>query len=170
MRTTLLFCTLIILLFCVGCGGAPVPDELKNLCPVTITVTDGNQAMEGVTVLLSAKTSGGAWASRGVTNAQGVAVIQTSRASYTGKGALAGDYKVALIKTIELPPELEPQEEDQNLSPQVVAAKEKKRNDFLEKNQIIPKILADSNTSPIELTVTEKNNTTLTIDIAQYKK
>jgi hypothetical protein len=170
MRTILLFCTLIILLFGIGCNNVPVPDELKNLYPVTITVTDGNQTIEGVVVSLSAKTSGGAWANRGVTNAQGVAVIQTSRASYTGKGAPAGDYKVTLIKTVNLPPELEPQEEDQRLSPQAVAAKQAKQEEFYEKNRVIPKILGDSNTSPIELNVTEKNNTVLTIDVAQYKK
>ncbi|MDR0608794.1 MAG: hypothetical protein LBG58_01665 [Planctomycetaceae bacterium] len=172
MRTYLLLsilCTITIL-FSAGCGGVPVPNELKNLYPVTITVTNGDQAMEEVAVSLSAKTSGGAWASRGVTNAQGVAVIQTSRASYTGKGVPAGEYKVALIKTVALPPELEPQETDQNLPPQAVAAKQAKQEAFYEKNRVIPKILGDSNTSPIELTVAEKNTTTLTIDIAQYKK
>ncbi|MDR0338356.1 MAG: Ig-like domain-containing protein [Planctomycetaceae bacterium] len=170
MRITLLFCTLTILLFCVGCNDVPVPDELKNLCPVTITVTDGDQAMEGVSVSLSAKTSGGAWASRGVTDAKGVAVIQTTRASYSGKGTPIGDYKVTLIKTVELPPELEPKEEDQNLTPQDAIAKQAKQEAFYEKNRIIPKILADSKTSPIELTVAGKNATILTIDIAQYKK
>jgi hypothetical protein len=158
------------MLFCLSCNHVPVPDELKNLYPVTITVTDNNQPIEGVAVFLSAKTSGGAWASRGITNAQGVAVIQTSRASYTGKGVPAGDYKVTLIKTVVLPPELEPQEEDQNLSPQAATAKQAKQEVFYEKNRIIPKILEDSNTSPIELTVTEKDATILTIDIAQYKK
>jgi hypothetical protein len=170
MRTFLLFYTLTMLLFFAGCGGVPVPDELKNLCPVTITVTDGDQAMEGVAVALFAKTSGGAWASRGVTNTKGVAVIQTSRASYTGKGAPAGDYKITLIKTVDLPPDLEPTEEDQNLSPQAVAAKQAKQEAFYEKNRVIPKILEDSNTSPIELTVAEKDATILTINIAQYKK
>ncbi|MDR2346831.1 MAG: Ig-like domain-containing protein [Planctomycetaceae bacterium] len=169
MRLFLFLC-LSTVLFCFGCNRVPVPDELKNLYPVTITVTDGNQAIEGVAVSLSAKTSGGAWASRGVTNTQGVAVIQTSRASYTGKGAPAGDYKVILIKTVKLPPELEPQEEDQNLSPRATVEKQAKQEAFYAKNRVIPKILGDSNTSPIELTVTEKDTTILTIDIAQYKK
>ncbi|MDR1269126.1 MAG: Ig-like domain-containing protein [Planctomycetaceae bacterium] len=170
MRTFLLFYTLTMLLFFVGCGGVPVPDELKNLCPVTITVTDGDQAIEGIAVSLSAETSGGAWASRGVTNEKGVAVIQTLRASYTGKGAPAGDYKVTLIKTANFPPELEPQETDQNLPPQAVVAKEKKRNDFLEKNRIIPKSLELSDTSPVKLTVTSQTGATLIIDLSQYKK
>ncbi|MDR1270771.1 MAG: Ig-like domain-containing protein [Planctomycetaceae bacterium] len=170
MRTTLLFCTLAILLFCTDCSNVPVPDELKTLYPVTIIVTDGNQAIEGVAVSLSAKTSGGAWASCGVTNVKGVAVIQTSRASYTGKGAPAGDYKVILIKTVKLPPELEPQEEDQRLAPQAATAKQAKLEAFYEKNRVIPKILENSNTSPIELMVAEKDAAILTIDIAQYKK
>jgi hypothetical protein len=170
MRTFLLFYTLTMPLFWVGCGGVPVPDELKNLCPVTITVIDSDQAMEGVSVALFAKTSGGAWASRGVTNEKGVAVIQTSRSSYTGKGVPAGDYKVTLIKTVNFPPELEPQETDQNLPPQAVAAKEKKRNDFLEKNRIIPKLLELSDTSPVELTVASQTGATLIIDLSKYKK
>jgi hypothetical protein len=83
---------------CAGTG-----HELKDLCLVTMTVTDGQQAIEGVVVSLSAKTSRGAWASRGITNAKGIAVIQTSRASYTGKGASAGDYKVTFVKMVIFP-------------------------------------------------------------------
>jgi hypothetical protein len=170
MKVNLLFCTITILLFCVSCSGVKVPDELRNLCPVTITVTDGNQALSGAMVSLSAKTTAGAWASRGITDANGVAVIQTTRASYTGKGVPIGEYKVFLIETVKLPPELEPKDEDQDLPPQEAADKQAKQEEFYEKNSIIPKILTDSNTSPIELKVVEKNTAILTINIAEYKK
>jgi hypothetical protein len=169
MRLFLLLCSLTTL-FCLGCNRVPVPDELKDLCPVTITVTDNNLPMEDVLVSLSAKTSGGAWASRGVTDAKGFAVIQTSRASYSGTGVPAGDYKVTLAKTVNLPPDLVPEEKDQNLLPKEAAIKETKREDFLEKNRIIPKVLELSNTTPVELTVTPKTGATLTIDLSQYKK
>jgi hypothetical protein len=164
----LLFC--LILLVLNGCSGTEIPTELKGLCSVTITVIDGDQPIEGVHVSLANKGSHGAWGCAATTDSKGVAVIQTTRSSHSGKGAPPGTYTVALSKMITLPPDLESTEEDQNLSPQAATAKQAKQEAFYEKNRVIPKILEDSNTSPIELTVAEKDATILTIDIAQYKK
>ncbi|GHT36230.1 hypothetical protein FACS189427_07450 [Planctomycetales bacterium] len=162
---------LVVSITCIcGCGGVPAPDELKNLVPVSVTVTDGGTPLDDVAVTLSPKTGGGAWASCGITDAKGVAVIQTTRASYTGKGAPAGDYKIMLIKGIKFPADLQPQETDQDLAPQAAAAKEAKRNDFLKKNRIIPEAFENAAKSPVDLTAAPKTGATLTVDISQYKK
>jgi hypothetical protein len=162
---------LVVSITCIcGCGGVPAPDELKDLVPVSVTVTDGGTALDNVAVSLSPKSGGGAWASRGTTDAKGVAVIQTTRSSYTGKGAPTGDYKVVLVKSVELPADLQPQESDQDLPPQTAAAKAAKRNDFLKKNSIIPEVLENADTSPLELTVAAKTGAVLAVDISQYKK
>jgi hypothetical protein len=162
---------LVVSITCIcGCGGVPAPDELKDLVPVSVTVTDGGTPLDNVAVTLSPKTGGGAWASCGITDAKGIAVIQTTRASYTGKGAPSGDYKVVLIKSVEFPADLQPQEIDQDLPPQAAAAKEAKRNDFLKKNRIIPEVLETAAKSPVELTAAPKTGAVLTVDISQYKK
>ncbi|MDR1963296.1 MAG: Ig-like domain-containing protein [Planctomycetaceae bacterium] len=159
------------LLICTGCSNVKVPDYLKNLCPVTITVTDGGLPMDGVAVILSSKGSQGAFACTGVTDAKGIAQIYSSCNSYTGKGTPAGTYSVVLIKTVDLPVDLVTVEEiDMKLSASEQTAKHAKQEAFLEKNRLIPKILESSETSPVDLTVTGKTGIILTVDIAQYKK
>jgi len=169
MRTLLTTFLFVFTLFiCIGCNQTKVPEELKNLVPVTITVTDGSQPVENVAVRLSAKGSQGAFACVGTTDAKGVAVIQSTRSSYTGKGAPAGTYFVVLVKTVEIPEDLQPQEEDQD-NPVAAAAKQAKLTAFLKENRAIPLVLTQSTSSPVELTVAEKTGATAEIDIAKYR-
>ena len=46
--------------------------------------------------------------------------------------------------------------------------KQKKREDFVEKNRVIPKVLESYRTSPIELSVDEKTGAQLTVDLKKY--
>ena len=164
--TTFLFVS--ALWFCVGCNQAKAPDALKNLVPVTITVTDGSKPVEKVSIRLSGKGSQGAFACVGVTDAKGVATIQSTSGSYTGKGVPSGTYSVVLIESVEIPEDLQPQEEDQN-NPAVAAAKQAKRDEFLAKNQLIPKSLTTAAETTIELTVAEGKGESLAIDLSQYR-
>lgn len=157
------------LVFAAGCSREGKPEVLKDLNPVTVTVVDGGAPVEGVRVLLSSKGPRGAWGCSATTNAQGEAKIQTSISSKSGPGAPAGDYIIVLSKNVPLPPELEPQEEDQNLSASAAAAKEAKKKEFYDKNRIIPQKLEQSDTSPLELTVAEKTGGTLKVDLAEHK-
>ena len=169
MRTLLTTFLFVFALFiCVGCNQTKVPDELKNLTPVTVTVTDGSQPVENVAVRLSVKGTQGAFACVGATDAKGVAVIQSTSGSYTGKGAPAGTYSIVLVKPVDIPEDLQPQEEDQD-NPAVAAAKQTKRDAFLKQNNVIPDKLTQSASSPIELTVVEKSGATTEIDIAKYR-
>jgi hypothetical protein len=165
-----MFVSLLSLPIYIGCNTVTVPDELKNLCPVTITVIDGNQPVEGVTVRLSSKEPRGVFVCNGITNVKGIATLQSTRGSYTGSGVPVGTYAVVLLKRADYPEDLMPIETDQNLSPSVLAEKQAKQEEFLEKNRIIPKILENNNSSPIDIIVTENTGVTMEIDLSRYKK
>ena len=91
--------------FVVGCGGANVPKDFPKTMPYTITVVDGGKPIEGVIVRLSTTTSPN-WTASGVTNASGVAELQTISGSYSRKGAPEGSYKVVMVKPLEVDPAL----------------------------------------------------------------
>ena len=170
MRTfSLLLFSAFLLTYC-GCSGVggQVPTELRNLVPASVTVTNGDQPMAGIQVVLLTKT-GGAYACNGVTDVNGMAQIQSSRSSYTRKGAPAGTYTVVLSESIEVPENLLSQESDQDLPPAAQAEKARKLEEFLSKNQVVPSALT-TGASPIELVVAERTGATLTVDVTQYKK
>ena len=126
---------LLISLSLVGCNNNRLPKEPKNLHPVTITVMNGTQPVEGVAVTLSGRSSQGAFACTGLTDSQGVAKIRSLRNSYAVRGVPAGTYRVALDKLPELPAELTPHETDKELPPKEAATKEFKRKIYFEENQ-----------------------------------
>jgi len=154
------------LVSCGGCGFTAVPEELKNLHPVTITVTNGTEPLEGIGVTLSSKGSQGAYGVNAMTDAKGEARIQTTRGQHTRGGAPPGTYAVVLFKAIATPPELEPSEDDQN-DPVGAAAKRAKLDAFLKENRAIPLVLTQSDSSPVEITV-GSSATSLGVDIAKY--
>ena len=160
----LIFC----LLACCGCGQTAIPEELRSLYPVTITVTDGSQPLEGVGVTLSSTGSQGAYGVNAMTDARGVARIQTTRGPHTRGGAPTGTYSIVLFKLVNIPPELEPNEDDQN-NPAAAATKRTKLDAFLKENRAIPLVLTQSDTSPVELAVAEKSGATAEIDISKYR-
>ena len=166
LLTTFLFVS--ALGFCAGCHQTKVPEGLQNLVPVTITVTDGSQPLEKVSVRLSSKGSQGAFACVGVTDAKGVATIQSTSGSYTGKGVPSGTYTVVLIDSVEIPEDLQPREEDQD-NPTAAAAKKAKLDEFLAKNQSIPKSLSTTAGNPVELTVADGKGESLAVDVSQYR-
>ena len=155
---------------CCGCGGTNVPEELRNLYPASVTVMDGGQPVAGILVTLSAKSSQGTFACNGVADDKGVARIQSTRGSYTRKGAPTGTYAVVLSETIELPPELEPQESDQDLPVAARLAKDRKAEEFIRSaERSVPVALTTSGTSPIELVVAKGQNATITVDVAAHR-
>ena len=171
MRILILISLSAFLLIYGGCSNTKVPEELRNLYPASVTVLDGDRPVTGILVTLSAKGSQGAFACNGVANDNGVALIRSSRSSYTGKGAPTGTYAVVLSETIELPPELEPQESDQNLPMAAQVAKDRKVEAFLRTaKRLVPVILTTARTSPIEITVAKGQNATVEIDVAKHRQ
>ncbi|MDR2754702.1 MAG: carboxypeptidase-like regulatory domain-containing protein [Planctomycetaceae bacterium] len=162
----MLLSLLLLLLFpIIGCSKAP--PELGTLYPATITVTDKGTPLEGVLVSLVNKEIQTPRGCSALTNSAGVAKITTNIGSYTGKGVVAGNYRVTLFKMVTFPPELQGGEEELTLPENERKEREKKRSEFIENNRIIPPLLESRTSSPIELTV-EKKSTVLTIDLSQY--
>ena len=77
-----------------GCGGEPKPDGFPKLHPVSLTFVQDGEPLEGASVILVPQ-SDSKWASGGITDAKGIAVLKTH-----GKfvGVPAGAYKVRIQK------------------------------------------------------------------------
>jgi hypothetical protein len=77
-----------------GCGGEPKPAGLPKLHPVSLKFVQEGEPLDGVAVVLMPQ-SDSKWASGGVTDTNGVAVLKTH-----GKfvGVPAGKYKVRVHK------------------------------------------------------------------------
>jgi len=125
--------------------------------------------MAGIQVTLFAKGAQGAYACNGVTDASGVAQIQTTRGSHTRKGVPAGTYSVVLSESIEIPAELLSQEADQDLPPAAQAEKARRLDEFLSKNRMIPAALTVATTSPVEVLVGGGQEATIVVDVAEHR-
>jgi len=158
---------LLSLLLLIGCRQQP--SELQNLKPVTITVVNDGSPVDGVLVSLTNKDPQGAQSNSAVTDSNGTAVVATTIRTQIAKGAAPGTYIVSFDKTPELPSELIPTEAESELPENVQMDKQRKREDFVEKNRVIPKVLESYRTSPIELSVDKKIGAQLTVDLAKYK-
>jgi hypothetical protein len=163
-RLNIIF-SLMSLLPLVGCS--QLPPELRNLQSVTITVTNSNSPIEGVTVSLVNKQPQTLRGCNGVTNASGVAKIATSVGSRSVWGVASGEYRIVLTRNVPFPEDLQPINDEESLPENERAKREKKRNDFLEKNNIIPEKLRSRSESPIELAVNNQSME-LKVDIAKY--
>ena len=91
LRGSVCLALLACLVGCPGGGGADRPETV----PVTGTVTYNGSAVEGATVTFSPTASGGT-ASIGTTGANGKFTLQSQWGS---KGAVPGNYAVAISKT-----------------------------------------------------------------------
>jgi hypothetical protein len=95
MRTLIFFSFIIALSLQMGCRkDRNRPEDLPKLYPVSITVTQESKPLEGATVTLHAKTPTKYGTCTAVTDATGVASLQT----YTYAGAPIGQYAVTVGK------------------------------------------------------------------------
>ena len=167
MKTMRLFCLLCTLILLASGCGKPTPSELKNLAPVKITVVRKGEPLADVLVQLVAD-SPVLLARGGVTDANGVVVIETKMQANFGTGVQPGTYTVTLAKDVPLPSELQERENEMDLSEAEKAALDKSRRDFYDKNRLVPLILTDAKTSPIRLSVAEKTGAAMSVDVAEY--
>jgi hypothetical protein len=97
MRTFLFLALSAALILQAGCGGDDGrPSDLPKLYPVSITITQADNPLEGATVTLTSKTPTTYGTASGTTNASGIAVIRT----YGYNGVPAGDYAVSIEKQL----------------------------------------------------------------------
>jgi len=93
---------------CLGCGGSDeTPEFVKDLVPVTGTVTINGEPVAGATIRFIPPTGPdarqGAHEAIGITDAQGKYTLLTSAPRVThdqSKGALPGEYKVVITRLL----------------------------------------------------------------------
>jgi hypothetical protein len=159
---------LLLLLPCLtGCFSS-AKSELRGLSPVEVRVVRDGNPVEGVLVALYSDGPQGAVGSSALTNSSGVAILKSTVQSTAAKGVKPGSYKVALTKETVWPSELSDFEGDQRLSEPERSAMQRKREDFLNKNRIIPKALESPETTAVTLDVKPKEKNSFTVDLAKY--
>ena len=98
------------------CGCSTKPNDVPELYPTQVLVTNGTSPIAGADVVLGLISETSMCSMSGQTNSSGVAVIQTSRLDWRGDGAPAGDYIVTIAKSPKVEGELSVAE-FQNLDP-----------------------------------------------------
>lgn len=140
--------------------GPKVPSDVPKLVPCSIKVTKGGAPLEKAQVILYNTAGGGSLTVCGTTDANGVANISTIRASYVGKGAPVGDFKVTVSKEVEVPHWKTPEE----LAAMTPPEAEKYDQEMQKKRAALPRIV------PIELTDQAKTPLTVKVDNASAGK
>ena len=163
--TFLLFAVAIIIQS--GCGQQFPPDWPKTY-PTTITVTQDGQPYEGVTLVLTRTENHGSWAVAGITNASGIAEIETSWTHASAKGAPEGTFRVTLSK--DVPFERSISDEELNAMPY------DRRTAFLEaeaahrrNNPVFPRSLADPAAARVQVEVIPGEPAAFTIEVSDYR-
>lgn len=170
--------SLFLLLFVLfsGCGGPAKPADFPKLVrPVTIKIHKDGTPLSGVMVSLHPKDTTLPFNISGLTGADGVATLQTSRNTYIKAGAPVGIFLVQLTEMIEVDMSnfkgevqkkvLEGIELDIPASSRAFVAWEReydRRADVLRK---IPKALTNDK-SPLEIGVT--SSMSIEFDVAKY--
>ena len=159
---------LLFFAFLVGCG-PNLPPDWPRTYPCTITITRGGEPLEGVTVVLARTENHGSWAVAGLTNASGVAEIETSWTHAATRGAPEGTFTITLSKA-EPPLELPFSEAELDAMPYdrrtaiMNAAMERRRQ-----NPLFPPALADPARARVQIEVTPGTPATLTIEVDDYR-
>jgi len=162
--------TLLLLCVCLfGCGEAKYPPDWPKTYPCTITVTKDGKPYEGVTLTLSRTENHGSWAVSGLTDASGVAEIETSWTKASEKGAPEGTFKITA--SVATPPlklsvsdaELEAMPYDKRTA--LIEAETAKA----QKNAALPISLADPSVAKAQIEVKPGTPATLTIEVNDYR-
>ncbi|MCL2743788.1 MAG: hypothetical protein FWE67_08055 [Planctomycetaceae bacterium] len=139
------------------------------MSPVEIQVVQDGKPVENVLVALYSEMPQGTVGCSALTNSHGTAILKTSVQSQSANGVSPGNYKVVLTKDVVLPAELSDFEAEQLLSESERSAMQKKRDDFLNKNRVVPKTLETPGTTPIILEVKPKEKNSLIVDVAKHQ-
>jgi len=155
----------VCLLLLPGCRKGK-PDGIPPLFPVTVKITKGDTPVTGANVFLVAPTSiSGSWSASGVTDASGLATIETSQGDWKAKGAPEGEFKIYLTKLakFEEPP---PPSGDDDASKADFYAERLKRLEAAGKE--IPKSLTTVATSELKISIVAGTGANETFDISKY--
>ncbi|MDO5553714.1 MAG: hypothetical protein Q4G68_08120 [Planctomycetia bacterium] len=158
--TMLTICLCVICL--AGCGGPQKPDGFPETVPFTLTVMRDGSPLPEASVQLYPETASDA-ATGGITDAQGVVSLATTRGNYSNSGSPVGTFKVTVSKRVTIPGELS-REECLKMSPDESAAYSKKME---EAEKSVPPEVAEKYhsvaTTPLSVTVTKGGNATVQV-------
>ena len=145
----------VFLLVCVGCSGGNRPKDLPRLFPVTLTITMDDQPLADATVMLYAENTADAkWTIGGQTDATGNVTIVSHGQFH---GAPAGKFKVCVTKS-----------EMKESAPERVLASAPTENTtmgFQRPTHLVDPLFADSKSTPLEIEVSPKGTTNLTLSV-----
>jgi hypothetical protein len=157
--------SILLLTFCVSCGGDLRPEGMPKLYPATVTVLQENKGLDNAIVtLINEDTTQSKWLVGGRTNSSGTCNILTQ-----GKfnGAPLGKYKVLVTKTEKIESETakKPVPQDDNAATEYYAkihAEEKFYERVIEKYK-------EPETSDLEIEITKDKNEK-TFDVGEAVK
>ncbi|MCL2742245.1 MAG: hypothetical protein FWE67_00165 [Planctomycetaceae bacterium] len=164
MRTVLLLCLSMLLL--TGCG-TPKPEGMPDLYPVKVKVHDGGKALDVIGVEFYKTGEATQYSLGGVTDSSGNADVLTISGKFTGKGLPAGSYRVVLRQRVEIPAELQ-EDENVELSDSARLELEKKRKKFMDENLKFSSKLSSPAETPLKIEVSQSGGE-LDVDVSQYK-
>ena len=158
--------TLFLIVFLI-CGCNNKPQDVPQLFPCQVTVTNGGTPIAEADVILGLTSESSGASMSGVTNSSGVATIYTKRLAWKGKGVPVGDYIVTISKSPKLEEKLS-LAEYQKLEPterEKYNAEQERLYNALPRE--VPGELSAFGKSPYRMTVSKDGDNRLDIDISQ---
>jgi hypothetical protein len=149
-----------------GCGSHK-PAGVPDLHPAQVKVHDSGKPLDGIGVELYKTTGAAPYSLGGITDSSGIAKLTTTSGSgqYTGSGVPDGSYRVVLRQRIELPPELQT---DENSPLAVQQEQEKKAKKYIDENRKFSQKLTNPTESPLGLEVSSSGGE-LDVDVSKFK-
>jgi hypothetical protein len=151
-----------------GCK-SNIPDGFPAVVPCTVTITDGGKPLADVFVIIETIPPTANISSAAKTDAQGRAVMQTSQGIFSKEGIPVGKIVMTLAKT----PVVDDWKSPDELSKMTMEESREYSNEKAERSAklppIIPKILTDSQTSPLTKDVATNTPINWNVYIAEFK-
>ncbi|MDO5552948.1 MAG: hypothetical protein Q4G68_04230 [Planctomycetia bacterium] len=164
-------CLVLFILAVSGCK-SELEKSMPRLYPCAIEIVNKGTPVADVNVVLMGDESVQQLSMGGVTDAEGVARINTMRGSFIGKGVPQGEYKITLNKKIEITGTKTSIE----LADMSTAERKKYQEDMKasvnrmeEEKRLIPVIVQSGQTTPLEVSVTPGGGELLNIDLSEIK-
>jgi hypothetical protein len=168
MKTThWIFFSVVLSLFCSGCGGEKRPSQFPTLYPLVVVIQNNGQPIDEVGFQLVSENASVPWGVGGRTNSSGEGVASTFQGTYSRAGCPEGKFKVVLNWTPLTGLELS-EEEYVKLSAEAVEAytaklEESRRN----QPKIIPEAFNQSASDPVFIDIA-KETRKIVLELSQY--
>jgi hypothetical protein len=152
------------LIFIVGCSSQKIPEDFpKKLVKFSVTVLYEGKPVENALVWFYSDDPNAKYHVSATTNANGIALMETSINSYSQLGVPDGMFKGTVTHRPKVPSDLT-KEEWLKLTPEEAEAQSKKIATEVSKMKLIPSTWENLITSPLKITIPEKGGN-VTIEI-----